>query len=578
MPAVAPAPADEIVPSAGLHPHLAPLALFAAVTALVSWPTIPKVGAAIPGGATSDVYDHFWGYAWWASSLAAGRLPLFTETSHWPQGGALWFIDPVGALLSLPFQALFGASVGFSAAVLLQLWGGMAAAYAVAFAEVRARGPAVLAAVIFGASPYALSLLHSGTVEYLTLAPLPLFWWAARRAIAEGGRRCTLLAAGAWSWATLGNFYYAAFVSLLLGIAVVAARDGRWTTLRRAVGIALVYGVLAAPIFAVAGWTLTAESAAVMAETAPGWNYRAPPATDILTFLHPGEYYFPDTRKLGNNGIIHVNYLGWVATVLALVGAWRLRAWRLPLLLAMVIALGPSLAFLKEPVRIAGTQFPLPDSLLYFPGSPFRFVHHPYRLVVIPMLLGGLAAAHALATRPRLALALSGVVLAETLFVSPAVWPIPTADTVAPAWYTRARDDDSIRGIWDFPPDNHVGNRKWQAWAVTHGKKIPYGVNLFLPRAFVDNHLYRTLMHCMRRPERFTIAREAGRPLAEFTQRPDPTLVEAGRAQLHEWGFDRVVVHIELLQPNERTCVDTALGGAIEKDGTLAIYRVAAAP
>ncbi len=598
------------------RPHLAPLALFAAVAVLVTWPAPLHLGSAIPGAATSDTYDHYWGYWWWGRSLADGQLPLRTALSHWPDGGLLWFVDPVGASLSLPFQLLAGPAVAYTFALLLQIWGAMVAAYALALAELRGRagldgapfegaagpdprGAAVLAGVIFGASPYVVSLLYSGTVEYLTLAPLPLFWLFVRRALAGGARRDVLLAAGTWAWATLGNFYYAAFCGLLFGVALLAEwlhrrdalgaggqrpddapsvdRPSRLAVLEHAATVLIAFGVLAGPILAVAGWTLGSPDAVVAQESAPGWSYRSLPATDLATFVRPGDYYFPDNRKMGNHGIIHVNYLGWLTMVLAALGAWRWRPLRLPLALAIVLALGPTLVVNQSPVRIAGIQLPLPDALLYLPGSPFRFVHHPFRLVVLPMLLAAVAAAHALRRHPRLAVGLAGAVLVETLAVSPAVWPLPLADVTAPEVYRLLRDDETVAGIWDFPPNHHAANRRYQALAAVHGKRIPYGVNQFLPTKFAGNNLVRSLMHCLRKPAVSTIAREGGRPLDAYLQRPVPTKVAAGRTALLGWGYDVIAVHTDLLLATEASCVDRVLGGPVAIDGAVTVYRVGAA-
>ncbi len=572
--------------------HLGPLALFAALAVLVTWPAVLHLGAAIPGAPTSDAYDHYWGYWWWGELLASGRVPIRTDLSHWPDGGLLWFVDPVGAAISLPFQLLGGPAVGYTMAILVQLWGGMAAAYALATAELRARpdageadprGAAVLAGVIYGASPYALSLVYSGTVEYLALAPLPLFWLYLRRALADGARRDLALAAGCWAWATLGNFYYSAFCGLLFGVAVLVrafeVRSGErsrvTSLLARAATVLFLFGALAGPFLAVAGWTLGSPDAVVAQASAPGWSYRSLPATDLATFLHPGEYYFPDNRQMGNHGIIHVNYLGWITVLLALVGAWRWRPLRLPLLAVVLFALGPTLVVNQAPVRIGGVQVPLPDALLYLPGSPFRFVHHPYRLVVLPMMLGGLAAAYALHRHPRWALVFSGAIVAETLAFSPAVWPLVLADTTAPAVYRALAADDTVAAVWDFPPNYHRANRHYQALAVVHGKRIPYGVNQFLPTEFASNHLVRTLMQCLRKPAIATIAREGGRPLDAFLQRPVPDRVAAGRAALLGWGYDVIAVHTDLLKSSEAACVDAALGGG-ETSGEIVVYRLGA--
>ena len=66
------------------------------------------------------------------------------------------------------------------------------------------------------------------------------------------------------------------------------------------------------------------DAAAVSASNAPGWAGGGPlPATDLLSFVWPGRYYFPDTPSLGNPGILHVNALGWVALGLAALAVSR---------------------------------------------------------------------------------------------------------------------------------------------------------------------------------------------------------------------------------------------------------------
>lgn len=572
-PHAAPAPNPEAAPG---RRHAGPLALFAAIAVALLWPAIARLGQVVPGAPTSDTYDHLWGYWWTFQELASGQLPVRTEISHWPDGGLLWFVDPLGALISLPFQAVLGAAAGYTLALTVQVWGGMAAAYAAAWGEVRERDPAVLAGVIFGASPYVLSLLHSGTVEYLALAPIPLAWIAMRRALAEGGRRPAALAAGAWAWATFGNFYYGAFLGLLLGVAVVGEHARGWRpTLERAAWVVGLWAAMCAPFLAVAAWTLTSPDAVVDSASAPGWSYHSLPATDLLTFLHPGDYYFPDGRDTGNLGIIHVNYVGWIAAALAIVGAYRVRSLRLPLLLVAIVAMGPTLAWHQEPVRIGPMNVPLPAALLYFPGSPFRFVHHPFRLVVLLGWLMGLAAAHATAGRPRLALGLAVGVLVEALFASPAVFPIPTAPATAPPLYATLRDDETVRGIFDFPPNHHVANRRYEMLQTVHGKKVPYGVNIFLPDAFAENHFVRTLMQCLRRPSLATISREGGKPLQAFLAKPVPTKVELGRQDLVAAGYDVVVLHREDLADTEAKCVAKAIGGEAERvEGELEVWRL----
>ncbi|HNH45618.1 MAG TPA: hypothetical protein PKY30_01195, partial [Myxococcota bacterium] len=158
--------------------HLLPL-LFLALLAVaaVGWPTAQS----LPGHPMSDLYDHAWGYSWFAQQLQAGEWPLWTRQSHGPDGGVLWFVDPLGALLSLPFQALFPLPVALGILPILQLWLAMAGAYGLGLSEYRRVPAALVVAVVFGLSSYSLSVLHSGTWEYLNLWPFPLFVWALRQ-------------------------------------------------------------------------------------------------------------------------------------------------------------------------------------------------------------------------------------------------------------------------------------------------------------------------------------------------------------------------------------------------------------
>ena len=173
--------------------HRLPLLLLAAIAILLTFPAVASFGARFPGAPTGDGPDHLWGYWWVHHALVNGLNPLHTTLSHTPPGGALWFIDPVGALLAFPLQFMLSPALSTTLVVTFQIWLGMAAMYAVTCRS--GAGGGVLAAVIFGASPYVLSLVLSGTFEYLNLAPVPLFWVAAQNAQTRGGRWTPIAAA-----------------------------------------------------------------------------------------------------------------------------------------------------------------------------------------------------------------------------------------------------------------------------------------------------------------------------------------------------------------------------------------------
>ena len=540
--------------------HVPPLLLLAAIAILLTFPAWVGFGSVFPGHPDGDAPDHLWGYWWIHHALAAGVNPLHTTLSHWPPGGALWFIDPVGALLAAPLQVLLPVAAATTVVVTLQIWGGMAAMYAVTAPE--GRGGAVLAAVLFGASPYVLSLVHSGTYEYLNLAPIPLCWAAALRAQREGGR-WTGIAALTWLWALLGAVYYGAFVGLLWVIALVHTRA--W---RRALLVPLLATLLAAPFLWLAWATLHAPDAVVRPETAPGWRQAGLPAVDPLTWFRPGDYYFPDNRQTGNYGILHVSYLGWVGLAAAAWGLSRTPALRLPLLLAAVLALGPALAWGGMPVRVGPLPLWLPTALLYAPGSPFGLVHHPFRLIVLPTLFLALAAARV----PRYAWLFAGAALLETLRLSPATFPIPVTSGLAPAGYAMATQ--GATGVWDFPPGAHVENRRYEVLATVHQARMPYGVNSWLPASWSGNPFVRGLLACLPDAERRGVSREGQPAPRAFFKPADPARMGAGRAALIRDGYSHLVVHTAGLSPTALACVAALIGPVAEHGDGFEVVRL----
>ena len=44
--------------------------------------------------------DHVWGNQWFAQQLWQGQLPTHTLSTHYPEGGRIWHIDPIGGVLS----------------------------------------------------------------------------------------------------------------------------------------------------------------------------------------------------------------------------------------------------------------------------------------------------------------------------------------------------------------------------------------------------------------------------------------------------------------------------------------------
>lgn len=538
---------------AALRAHApAALALLGAVCVAL-WP-LPRLlgGDTALGHEVGDLADHYWGTWWFGSELLAGRWPSSTDLVQYPGEVKLWYVDPLGALLALLLRPA-GFPAAWNGLVLLQAWLGALGAYAVATRLSGSRAAGALAGVLVGCSPYLIGLAHSGLSEYLGLLFPVLFTGALISAMGldPDGRapgRWTAPAAGLLlAGCALQAFYYAAFGALLTGLAVLG--PGWRARLAVAVKIGLVFGVVAAPLFLVAWSTLTSPEAAVTTDNAPGWSYKALPATDLLTFVRPGEYYFPDTRA-ENPGILHVNYLGWVG--LALAAAALLRRGEgspgaralLPLTLGYALmTLGPRLCVGGQLVTWGGGAVPLPLALLYVPGSPFRFVHHPYRMVAFLIPLVALLAALAARRLPRPAIAgLAALALVESVAVSPAPWPLASAEVRAPAVYAAL----PAGPVLDWPPDATLWNRRYALWQVGHGRPIAYGVNTFLPEDLLRDPLIQQLLGALQNPTARARNRDvpaSGRVIVPA--KPGPTT-------LGELGFRALVLHEDALGATER--------------------------
>ena len=543
-----------------LRAHLAPAALCFVVAAVLVGPALLTAGGAVPGHPQGDTYEHLHGYAWVARRLAAGALPWEAHDFGLPEGGVLWFPDLLGALLVLPVSLLAGAPIAYTLSTWLQVSGGLLGGYALGLRFGGGKATGLLAAAIFGASPYVMGLLHSGVSEYLHIGAFPLLWLASERALLRGGRWIGV-AGALWAWLGWASVYYAFFAGFVPLLAWLTTLEAPFPlALRRTLGMAAVAGLLVLPVALTIGASLDSGAAMLRADSAPGWSWVFLPANDLAGFVMPGDQLFPDFRDAGNFGIRHVTYLGFVA-LLCSAPLWR-RWWR-PLLLAGVLALGPSLHWRGQPVRVGERFVPLPAALLWLPGSPFNAVHHPYRLTVLPMLVLAAAAAAALRNRPRLALVAGAAVLGETLFVSPGAGPTPTASL------DGAPELPEPGGVFDLPPDFRAHSRRWMGLQAVHGQPIAYTINVFLPAPFRSNRIYQASMDCLTQGFRYTVARDARPPLGAWLVNDSRQTPAEGVAELRDWGFRYVVVHTDVLSQAEVTCLRELLssGGGTELPG-----------
>lgn len=511
---------------------------FAAILAF--GPTAAQPGSAIIGHPYGDLVDHYWGTWWFGEELFSGRFPNTTNLSHFPDALKFWHIDALGALLALPFRPL-GMALSWNLLVFGQLFAATLVGYWAGLDLTGSRSAGFVSGIIAGLSPYALGLVHSGLSECLWMAPVVAYVPMLLRAMGLDPRgrpplpKNEWIAAGLLAAAGGASLYYAIFGALF----ALAAIPGTGWRIRLGPGAKIVAAaaVMTVPL----AWpTLVSLGAggAVNTANAPGWAGRLP-ATDILTFFAPGAYYFPDTPAANNPGILHVNYLGFVAIALASVAARG--AFLRVGLLYFAFALGPRLAFGKQILYLGGTSVLLPLGFLSFPGSPFAMIHQPYRLVsfFVPWL--ALAGALAVLRIPARFRPLVGIaVLAETLLISPAAWPVESRTVPTGQIY------EGLKGpVLDWPPQGSQLNRDYLLAATVHGQAVPYGVNVFLPVKLREDVLVDSLLRALNDLDGH--ARNRDVPFQGGVLRKP----KGSKTRLHTLGIRHVVVHKSALDDRE---------------------------
>ena len=90
-----------------------PPAAYAAIAALalcvlVTWPLVLYPSQLLLGHPGNDNWNHVWGYWWVAESVSEGNWPQWTNLLSFPDGGTLYFIDTVQALMATPIHMLVG--------------------------------------------------------------------------------------------------------------------------------------------------------------------------------------------------------------------------------------------------------------------------------------------------------------------------------------------------------------------------------------------------------------------------------------------------------------------------------------
>lgn len=508
--------------------------------AVVLWPHWLRPWRALVGHPNLDGWSHAWGMHWFVSRLFTGHIPWEVEVASWPERRVLWYVDPLGALLTAPLQLLHPA-LAYNTLLFAQLtllgWAGWGFARALG-------GRGWLAGVALATTPLLQTELWNGVTEAVWLAPVALTGWlAARRS------RWTGLAVGLAGLATpyhgLGAALLCAVLTLMGGTAEGRAQSGRpvagarervWDLTRAA----LLAVVLALPQALLLKASVNSVEAFV---NRPLWDELNEPslrtnAVDPLALIRPGDFWSRATVDQPlSSPWKHTPYLGLGLLVLLLPGLWRrprLSPLLLPLAAAVVGCLGFFLWHEEAWVRTAqGGLYKLP--LAYFAEATRLSLVHHLRLVGMGLVvLAGLADVGA----GRWAALLAPLIALEHLLWAPNCWPLPGAPAELPAVHEALPADG--RAVVDLPADSGNGNRtnRFLYWQALHGRPVPWNNKVGSMGVASDN---QALRHWV------VLGRMEPVPDTDPNAPRRDADLESAVAELGREGFGWVVLHPELL-------------------------------
>ena len=435
---------------------------------ILIFPIVFSPASQILGSDQVDVWNHVWGSWWWGHSFANGTLPWHTTLLQYPEGGTLWFIDPILALVGV----LFGwISPVFSYNLTLWFYAAFASFGIRRFALSLGSTPTAswVASVTFTLSGWMLSEISNGITEAVNIGPAALALAWTEEACKEEIHpwRKWILAGVGVGLSTLASPYLGLGVGMAIAIRSLSKIHYAWLG-------GLVSILVASPILWAFRAQLHAADAIIKRPDGMNQTLALHNAVDPRTFIAPFGFQSVD---LSSEGFVHTMYLGWIALFFASKAIKTHKAWVFSGLCCAVFALGPYLYWGDGWFLLNESRLRLPWFALQSIASGLA-VTHPLRLA-IPCLaiVAGLASVGA--NTPYwidrmkwlcIAIAIDG------LLISGAPFPIPKADASIPAIYDIVKTDTRNNGILDLPTDAFATMKtsKYLYWQTAHHKGIPY--------------------------------------------------------------------------------------------------------
>lgn len=508
-------------------------ALLGVVVALiVSWPVCRAPTRWMVGHEGLDVWSHVWGMRWFVVTLASFRFPWKVEGAAFPEERVLWYIDPIGALLTAPLQ-LVGPAFAYNALCFLIV------AFAAGFGWWFARGlggRGWVAGVAIATTPFLQGELWNGVTEAAWLAPLALAGGlAARRS------RWTGVGVGL---AGIATPYHGVSAALLVTTLILAGGARGEGTLRERLVELVRAGALAAalalPHFALVTASMATDAPFVQKALNQTFNLPAlrSNATDPRALWQWGDFWSNvSSDSVWSAAWRRTPYLGVLLLALAPVGLFRARRLAcllVPAVILVIFTLGPLLWYQGDFVRTPeGHYYKLPFA--YVLDASGTALQHHMRFVG-----GAVVALAVLADRGvgRLGMVLAPLVVVEHLHVAPNSWPLALSPAELPSVYAAIPDDG--RAVIDLPGEaGHAARAsRYLYWQALHGHPVPYVNHVHANGTASQNAALRTMVLLSRA--------QKGTPGSPGVPAADADIPAALR-ELVAQGFGYVTLHPTLL-------------------------------
>jgi len=461
------------------------------------------------GHSANDVWNHIWGYGFVAQSILAGELPFYTDLMNWPEGGTLWFIDMMGALMTLPVYIVSGPVAAYNASYLLMWTLCGAGMYALAFRVTGSALGAWAAGVAYQSMPHLLGQATNGISETLMAGFLPLALLELRELFHRPSTRTAFRAGFMLGLTALANWYYGLFAGIaLLGLCARSLFQSGLPRHRETWRYGGIFGlmtlIMVAPAFYAFSMSMSVDDAVVTRDPQFVWaTLVLHNMTDVVSFFRPGKHYSPDLKALFGEDLLVIVYLGhaliWPA-LFALFTAYRnrLNSWIALGCVYFVLCLGPFLFIAGDYVQAFGGWIPLPFLALFKWFPMFSRISHAYRFSVGVGLVLCVLLAWTIRAMQRGRFAgfipvalLAALRLGESFYASPAPFPLPVSEATVP---TVVQQLDG-GAVLDLPVGRPVLARSHYALAqLAHGQPSPYGLNDPLPTSLRSNRFLRFLV------------------------------------------------------------------------------------